>query len=262
MPELRQLALNDIDEPSEPMRFSMDEEKMAELCESMAQNGLLQPIGVKPVGERFEIEFGHRRYIAAGRLRWAAIPSLVFKPEEIASGAAMLAENIEREDTTDAEQAIMFASAREKYSLDEAGLVKMFKKSADYIGDRLALLRNDPEVFKALGERKINYSVARELNKIKDETMRRYYLDAAMRGGTNARTVMSWRQQFEAQPAPDATVAPQPLAPAEDSSAPSPQMACFLCGGHKDPWNLVSVYIHNHEMSHIQKMLREAAEAS
>lgn len=284
MPQLKTLLLNDIDEPSLPIRAAMDETKLSELCESMAEIGLLQPIGVKPLGTgclhcgreekahtarvqcqfhmRYEIEFGHRRFLAAQRLHWKEINAIIFLPDEIAEGAAMLAENAEREDVTAAEEALLFAQAQERYGLDEEGLVKRFRRSPNYIADRLNLLRNDREVFKALHERKINFSVARELNKIDDEQMRRYYLDAAIRGGANARTVASWRQQFIAQQAPATTNTPSPEPATEAPQQNTPQVACFLCGGHLDPWNMDSVYIHKHEKEHILKLLRETAEAS
>ena len=173
----------------------------------------------------------------------------------------MLAENTEREDVTEAEEAIMFAEAQERFKLDEDGLVERFKKGRNYIADRLALLRNDELVFKALQERKINFSVARELNKVNDESTRRYYLDAAIRSGATARTVMSWRQQHEAQAPPD------PVSPVVEAPATETQpivvnpIACVLCGGHKDPWNMESVYIHKYELEHIQKLIKESANA-
>src|SRR5438552_314337 len=261
MPILKQLAMHDIDEPENPMRFAMDEAKMNELVESMRQLGLLQPIGVVKEGERYRVEFGHRRYLAAARLKWNTIPVLLFNVEEIERGAAMLAENIEREDVTAAEEAIMFAEAKEKLQLDEEGLIQRFKKNRNYIADRLALLRNDELVFKALHERKINFSVARELNKVKEESMRRYYLDAAIRGGATAQTVMNWRQQLECQ-APSDPVSPVVDAPATESQPiVTNPIACVLCGGHKDPWNMESVYIHKYELDHIQKLIKESANA-
>jgi ParB family chromosome partitioning protein len=260
MPELRNLTLGEIDPPDLPIRIAMSDAKMKDLCDSMSKIGLLQPIVVKPVNGRYEIECGHRRFIAATQLGWPTIRALVFKPEELSEGAAMLAENICRESITAAEEALLFAQAQEKFSLDEDGLVAMFRRTPDYIGDRLRLLRDDAEVFKALHKRKINFSVARELNKIPDEAQRRYYLDCAIRGGVNARTVMGWRQQYTASlstPSPTASADP----PAAEEEQPSPpDLGCFLCGGSRDPWNLESVYIHKYEKEQILKMVKQAAE--
>ena len=262
MPTTNKVPLHDIDPPPNPMRFEMDEKKMQELMDSFVLVGQLQPIGVYPLEGRLAIEYGHRRYVAAERLGWREIECKVFTQEEIKNGAAMLAENVEREDVTEAEEAVMFAEAQEKYGLDEEGLVARFKKGKNYIADRLALLRNDQDVFKALQERKINFSVARELNKVKDKGYRRYYLDAAIRGGATARAVMGWRQQLEAQVPPDQNtpVAQEPVADAPPST--ENPLACVICGGHKDPWNMVSVYIHKYELEQILKVIQQTAEAN
>lgn len=260
MPVLKQLDITRVMPPENPMRFSMDDEKMQALMDSMRNLGLLQPIGVVDRGETFTVEFGHRRYIAATRLEWRTIAAMVYSENEIAEGAAMLAENVEREEVTAAEEAIMFAEAQERFGLDEAGLCARFKKSPYYIGERLELLRKDEMVFKALQERRINFSVARELNRFKKEEDRRYYLDAIMRNGGNARLVASWRQQHEAMPQPDAAGVPAPEPVTQDTSSPPNPIACVLCGGHKDPWNLVSVYIHKYELDQIQKLIKESAE--
>jgi ParB family chromosome partitioning protein len=282
MPQLRTLKLGDIDEPALPIRVAMDEAKLDDLADSMSKIGLLEPIIVKPLKQtclhcdreekahtgrvqcefymRYEIECGHRRFLAAQRLHWKEIPALVFQPSELVEGAAMLAENICREDITAAEEALLFAQAKERFNLDEAGLINMFRRSPDYIADRLRLLREDQEVFKALHKREINFSVARELNKIPSEEFRRYYLDAAIRGGTNARTVASWRQQFLAQQNPATSASPLPVATAEVQGTPVHSVACFLCGGHLDPYNLESVYIHKWEKEQIIKLVKNASE--
>lgn len=261
MAELRHIPLDDIDEPSLPARAAMDEGKLAELGSSMAQIGLLQPIIVFPVDTgRFEIEAGHRRYMCARHLGWKDIPALVFKPDELAQGAAMLAENVNREDLNAAEEALLFAQSAEKYALHEAGLVERFKKSADYIADRLRLLRDDPEVFNACLRREINFSVARELNKCDDEQQRRYFLHQAIAAGSSARVIAKWVSDFRAlrQTPLSQTEAPAPAAQQPEVTVPA--VACFLCGGHLDPYNLVAVYIHKHELEKIRKEMEQLAQ--
>jgi len=258
MPKLARVLLSEIDEPEVPIRVAMDERKMDELVESMREIGLLHPIVLKPHGARYEIEAGHRRYRAAVILKWRDIPALIFKASELAAGAAMLAENVIREDITAAEEAVLFAQAQEKFSLDEAGLVKRFHRSPDYISARLSLLRNDPEVFQACLNHKISFSVARELNKCDDETHRRYLLDAAMRSGVGTSTVAGWVAQWKAQPIMSVDVAPADVPQTASQVEQEPSLACCLCGGFRDPYNLVSVYIHKWELAEIQKLMQRA----
>jgi ParB family chromosome partitioning protein len=258
LPKLARIPLADIDEPKNPGRVAMDTGKMDELKDSMREIGLLQPILLRRVDGRYEIEAGHRRFLAAKALGWSEMHALVFKDDEIVAGAAMLAENIIREDMSAAEEAILFAEAQESLKLDEAGLVARFRRSSDYIADRLRLLRDDPQVFNAQLERKINFSVARELNKCGDESHRRYLLDAAIRGEVGARVVAEWVRDWRRNELPQTTAAPVTVA-SEAVSTPEPSgPACFFCGGAKDPYNLVNVYIHKWELAQIQRALRNA----
>lgn len=260
MPELRRIPLADIDEPELPARVAMDEAKLNELADSMADIGLLQPISLVHKDLRFEIEAGHRRYMAAKQLNWRDIPALVFEPGELVAGAAMLAENVVREDLNAAEEAILFLQTQEKYGLDEAGLVARFRRSPDYIADRLRLYRDDEEVFNALLLRKINFSVARELNKCSDQHQRRYFLHQAIVADAGARAVAGWIRDWKATTGmmpPPAPVAESPTVTHEQVDG---RPRCEFCGGDRDPYNLVNIYIHRWELEELRKVLNRPLE--
>jgi len=237
----------------------MDDQKLAELRESMRELGLMQAIGVVAKDGRYEIEYGHRRYTCACDLGWATIECKVYHPSELASGAAMLAENIYHEELTAAEEAILFQEHRELYHLDEAALCHRFKVSPDYLGDRIRLLRGDPKVFDALSQRRISYAVARELNKCEDEAHRRYLLDVAISTGYSSRVMADHVRQWRANQQPPASAQPAPAQVESAAPAPEYKQECVLCGGWKDPWNLQSVLIHKAELDMILKQLENAA---
>lgn len=279
MPELRTLALVRIAEPALPIREAMDEQKLAELRDSLIADGLLQPIAVKAVlvcaclntpsmpcphakaaaagrGE-YEIIAGHRRYMAARLAGWAEIPALVFQAGEIAQHAAMLAENIYREDLTTAEEALWFAELMEQKAIDTDGLAALVHQSRDYVEDRLRLLRGDMEIFHALRAREITFSVARELNKCTDAEHRHMLLDVARKGGHSARVVMGWIANWKAG---DATAKSAPVAASDAVEQPAVEpyrAACILCDGEHDPYNMDVVHVHKYCRTHLEKILAE-----
>lgn len=261
MPELREIPVFTIAPPALPVREAMDEQKLEELAESMKAIGLVQPITVKATADGHEIVAGHRRYMAATRLGWEKVRCVVYGPEELQATAAMLAENIHREDLTAAEEALWFTQLQEQHGVDTIGLAKMVGQCQDYVEQRLNLFRGDEMVFNALRAREINFSVARELNRFKDEGQRRYHLDAAVRTGATARMVMKWRTDAElytpAQITPTEGTAPQELPPVQPCELP----ACVICGGSKDQYNLVPVVIHRHCKDHIERVINESAQA-
>lgn len=264
--EFKHIEVSRVLPPDTPARATMNEGSMAELVESMRDLGQLEPITVERDDSMYKIITGHRRFLAARELRWPHIAAMVYPAGEPARLAMMLHENTVREDMNPAEEALFMAEVREKLQLDEAGLMATFKKSAAYIGQRFALLRGDPEVFACLQRGEIRLGVAHELNRITAEDMRRYYLDCARRADPPQRVVHQWVESWRAQQQPGlgggtmAAVGPT-AAPANGDGAAetaaavegltgqkvNPQdyrLECGLCGGHKDPYNLIQVWVH------------------
>ena len=281
MPEFRRIPMGRILEPEMPARAEMDTDKMQELVESMHAIGQIEPVTVEQHDAMYELMTGHRRFLAARRLGWTELSALVYKEGAANKLALMLHENVVREDLNPAEEALFMAQAREQLQLDEAGLCALFKRKSEYIGQRFALLRGDAEIFSALQRREIRLGVAHELNRITDEGMRRYYLDCARRGDPPARVVHQWVQAWIGQErarqamlsAGGATPAGPPAgdggaSPAGDgagaagdvsSAAPAASFGCELCGGDRDPYNLVTIRIHSWEWERILEQVAKAA---
>lgn len=257
MPELKQIPLHEIDEPTLPMRAKMDDGKLVTLMNSIVNNGQHTPAFVKMVDGRYQIVSGHRRFVALQRLGRERMSCLVFGPDENCDENIKVSENEDREEVNAAEQALYYAQLLDQRGLDEAGLCALVKRAPDYIADRLRLLRQDEMVFQAVLNEEINFSVARELNKVPDQVIRRSHLDQAIRSGTSARVVAQWNSQWRA------SLAPAPASPPPSTDAPAPEApppykhCCSLCGGDKDPYNLISIEIHRWEWDRIVQLLRE-----
>ena len=254
------IALSLINEPGIPVREAMDEAKMQELKASLRAVGLLQPIIVVRRDSRYEIVAGHRRYVAAKSLGWREIMAVAHPDGDNAMEAARLHENLFREDLSDAEIATFLHELVNKHQMNAEEICRLVRHSENWVVDRLKLLDGDPQVFEALRQRQIPFSVARELNRCGDELLRRSYLDSALRGGVNARTVADWVMRWKA----DQACPIRPAQPVESAapmeSAAAPQMECALCGGQRDPWNLVMVWVHRWELEMVIKTIREQAE--
>jgi ParB/RepB/Spo0J family partition protein len=280
MPEYRMIAVSELADPPAPVRASIDESKIVELAESIAQVGILQPLIVVPLrhvpectcetccddgsntpltqSRCFEVIAGHRRLLAARYLHEQTVPCLVYADAELAREAAMLHENIYREDLTAAEEGLFYAELIEKHDLTEDALVKMVRQKPAYIYDRLALVQGDPEVLRAVTERRISFAVAREINKCKEEKWRKYYLDMAERGGATAALVRQWasQQPTSTDAVVEAVTTGEPLTRAGE--VPSSAMQCWLCGKDDAPYNLRMLWVCFYEVESIKSILRSA----
>lgn len=283
MPEYKVIPFAQLLEPPMPVRFSMDDAKMAELCDSIRAHGVLQNLVVVrakpqegdgagiPVGlglgqtqaapPLYEIVAGHRRYKAAQILSLKELPCLIFEDVSIAKEAAMLDENLCREDITAAEEATLYAEIIEKYDCTEERLFEIVKRPASYVYARLDLLRGNKDVLQAVSDRKINLSVAQQLNRVDDAQHCRYLLNLCIEGGATARTVMGWVQDYKAN-GPGQVVQLQPLvhagkAQAEAQGGPT----CFLCLSNRYPANIVWVPMHDFERDQLVERIQGAANA-
>lgn len=281
LPEFRRVPMGMIDEPALPARATMSDAKMQELIASFQEIGQIEPISVSAIGDRYEIVAGHRRYLAARQLGWTEISAMVYPRGPRHSTAMMLHENLVREELNPAEEALFMAQCREEMKLDEQGLCDLFKRPAGYIANRFALLRGDPNIFSALQRGEIRVGVAHELNRIKADDMRAYYLDIARRGDPPARVVHQWVEAWLLQSGSvSAAVEAGKAAAAANSEnggaggngnaaaiqtagafpgGDKPFFGCALCGGDRDPYNLVTVQIHKWEWDQILAQVAKAA---
>ena len=253
------IPLSLVDPPTVPMRAVMDEDYLRALGDSLRANGQLQPIAVFRKGERYEVIAGDCRTRAAKLIGWEHIEAKVHehKPESVA--AKMFAENFDRNDVNDAMVGLWLHEMSEKHGYDLAKMVQVTRRSEAWVNDRYTLVLGDKAVFEAVLNGHIKLGHARVLNRFKQEDYRAMYLEQAVRHGiTIGYLEDALRLTNMVDPGTQPQAAPVngdvPVAPVD-----AQQIACFVCGGHKDPYNLQLVYIHKWELDHIMKMLASAA---
>jgi ParB/RepB/Spo0J family partition protein len=260
MPKSQTIPFDKIIEPHTPARFAMDEQKLDELVESIRARGLLQPIGVFPNGEYFEITFGHRRYKACQILCLKEIPCLVFDSDAKARYADMMDENLCREDITPAEEAVKYAEVIEELDCTEDELLRIFHRPASYVYARLDLLKGDKGVFDAVANRHIVLSVAQQLNRIDHPQHCAYLLRQAIEGGASARVVAGWVVDYKRNgPGQIVELAPlieQGKIAAEGAGGP----VCVLCKSPRYPGNIKWVPIHDFELDSLLQQVESAAQ--
>jgi ParB/RepB/Spo0J family partition protein len=260
VPETQRIPLDKIMEPHAPARFEMDEVKLQELVESFQARGQLQAIGVFPVGEQYEISYGHRRYKAAIILGWKEIDAKILPADVKARYGDMMDENLCREDITAAEEAVKYQEIIEELNCTEDELLQIAHKPASYVYARLDLLKKNKEVFEAVARRQIVLSVAQQLNRVDNEQHCRYLLHQAIEGGASARVVMNWVVDYKRN-GPGQTVSLEPLreAGAAVHAAAGPA-ACVLCGSNKYAGNMVWEPMHDFCRDGVQAQLRTAGD--
>lgn len=124
-------------------RKTFEKENIKDLADSMASVGLLQPIILRSLGDKFQIVAGERRYRAAKLLKWESVPAMVRNITDEEMLEIQIIENLQRENVSPLDEAAAFKTLLQKESLD--WLCSRIHKSKKYISDRLKLNELIPE---------------------------------------------------------------------------------------------------------------------
>ncbi|MCS6790460.1 MAG: ParB/RepB/Spo0J family partition protein [Bacteroidia bacterium] len=148
--------------PFQP-RLEFPAEELAELTESIRQHGLIQPITVRQVGEKYQIIAGERRWRAAQAAGLTQIPAYVRTADNTQLLAFALVENVHRQNLNPIELALAYKRLMEECGLDQEAVAQYVGKSRPTIANTLRLLKLPPEIQKALKEGVITEGHARPL---------------------------------------------------------------------------------------------------
>lgn len=143
---VRTLRISAIDPKSDQPRKTFDAESLAQLAESIAANGILQPILVREAGERFEIIAGERRYRAARLAGLTEVPALVLDADDLTAARYALIENLQRENLNPYEEAQAYKQLLEEYHLTQDEIGAQLGKSRSAIANSLRLLDLPEEI--------------------------------------------------------------------------------------------------------------------
>lgn len=153
--------------PKQPRRH-FAEEAIAELAQSIAQRGVLQPILVRETGSGFEIVAGERRWRAAQRAQLHKIPAIVRDLDAAATAEIALIENIQREDLNALEEAEGYRALISEFGHSQDGVAKLVHKSRSHVANLLRLLELPSAVRDALVRGELSMGHARAIATAED----------------------------------------------------------------------------------------------
>ena len=174
--------------PAQPRKV-FNEEALQELCESILQHGILQPLSVRRMGTAYELIAGERRLRAAQMAGLTEIPCIVMTMDEKESGMAAMVENLQRQDLDFVEEARGIAMLLDKWSMSQEQIAKILGKSQSAVANKLRLLKHSPQVLEALLSANLTERHARALLKLPTEPQKLSAIAVISQTGMNvART--------------------------------------------------------------------------
>ncbi len=150
-------------------RIKFNEQNILELADSIREHGVIQPIVVRKIADKYEIIAGERRYKASILAGKTTIPAIVTNLDDRNSAEIALIENVQRQDLTPIEEAISYKKILDMGYINQASLAEKLGKTQSTIANKLRLLNLADEVQEALLEEKISERHARSLLKLNKE---------------------------------------------------------------------------------------------
>lgn len=144
-------------------RLAFDEEGLKELSESIKQHGIIQPLVLRRLGDKYEIIAGERRYKAATMAGLRTVPAIISDIDDNKSAEIALVENIQRRNLTPIEEAKSYKNLLDRGYMTQEQLAEKMGVSQSSIANKLRLLNLAPEVQDALLQEKISERHARSL---------------------------------------------------------------------------------------------------
>lgn len=172
-----ELELDDILPNRFQPRFRFPEQAITELAESIKEHGVIQPILVRRLGDKYEIIAGERRYKASLLAGKRTIPAIVAELNDKDSAEVALIENVQRQDLTPIEEAVSYRKILDMGYLTQEQLADKLGKTQSTVSNKLRLLNLDDDVQEALLDEKISERHARSLLKIDSKQQQREILE-------------------------------------------------------------------------------------
>ncbi len=229
MDQIKHIPLEKLLPPKFDNRLTSSPEEDAELMESIRELGILEPLIVKEVDNGYEIVIGNRRRTQAGRAGLRAAPCIVVKSTAAEAEMMKLHENIKRLPLSHIDQGYTFAHLMKEFNLTEKQCAVMAGMSIAYVSQHLSLIHCEPVLLDAVHDGRINFSVARELQRCKDADERvRLQKVVEDHGATNT-VVRTWVDESNRETDRIDGEAPPPSPPGRPIENARPLYPCGAC---------------------------------
>jgi len=186
---LRKINLDDKSPNPYQARTVWNEQELADLAESIKANGVIQPIVVRPIGPKFQLIAGERRFRASQLASTTTIPALVRQATDQQMLELSLIENIHRTNLNPIERAKAYQNYISTFSMTQAEAAHRLGEDRSVITNYLRLLDLPHEIKQMLVDGQLTMGHARAILALPTDELRRKLANRAMAGRLNVRDV-------------------------------------------------------------------------
>jgi len=167
-PQIQLINIVDIIPNRFQPRLTFDENALQELAASIKEHGIIQPLVLRRLGDKYEIIAGERRYKASQLAGLQQVPAIIANMDDNKSAEVAIVENLQRKNLSAIEEAKSYKKLLDRGYLTQEELAKKMGISQSSIANKIRLLNLTDEVQNALAEEKISERHARSLLQVTD----------------------------------------------------------------------------------------------
>ena len=164
--ETNKIAIKDIVRNKFQPRKNFNKDSLAELTNSIKEQGVIQPIIVRPSASldgKYEIIAGERRWLASQNAGLHEVPTVILNVDDVKSLEFAIVENVQRQDLNPIEEARGYQRLVDDFSYNQDKVSKFIGKSRSYIANSLRLLSLPDEVLSMVEQENLSAGHARSL---------------------------------------------------------------------------------------------------
>lgn len=162
-------------------RLAFDDASLQDLASSIKQHGIIQPLVLRKLNDKYEIIAGERRYKAARLAGLASVPAVITTMDDNTSAEVAIVENVQRKDLTAIEEAKSYQALLDKGYMTQEELARKMGLSQSAVSNKLRLLTLDESVQEAILQEKISERHARTLLKVANKDTQKELLDRTLK---------------------------------------------------------------------------------
>ena len=183
----QEISVNSIEPSPYQARREIPTEQLSELAESIRSEGLLQPIVVRKVADKFQLIAGERRWRAFQKLQIRSIPARIVDASNASAAALGLIENLQREGLNPIEEAHGYASLIRDFDLTQESAAERVGKGRASVANSLRLLSLDADLQGFVARNLLSVGHAKVLLGIEDAAQRSLIGRRAIEEGLSVR---------------------------------------------------------------------------
>lgn len=197
---IQEIPISQIVPNQKQPRTSFDDEALAELAQSIKELGIVQPLTVRKVGDKYQIIAGERRFRASKIAGLNKVPAYIRNVDDEQVLEMALVENIQREDLDPIEISISYQRLMEECNLTQEMLSERIGKKRATVANYLRLLNLPAEIQLGLRERVLQMGHARALLSISDYDKQILVYNQILKEGLSVRRVEELAKSKENKP--------------------------------------------------------------